>query len=335
MTIWICPHTLVTSDENIYKKALETIGLVMREVIGVTFLDSLTQKLKPFDTPGLLMGMIYYKIQQDRADRQNRVVKEFHTDIEVSKKEIEEGKFFLEYAEVVYGRYRKLPKIGGFDFTYAEKVIFYYYSWFQMTKAEKKMECALKYLKIKKEDVIVEGNWEPQLYKPTFLLFFDHKVETIGLSICGTKSWNDCLTDLAAGEKLESNLKNIGVVEFFEGICHSGMAKAAQYLAEILRDDIKAAREKHPKYRVVIAGHSLGAGTAAILSIMYSFFSIVIDLSDFEVRDYLLIVMHMPLLLLLVMHCQNNLTLTFAHFVFKMMLYAVPRWPPSYKCVMR
>ena len=58
-------------------------------------------------------------------------------------------------------------------------------------------------------------------------------------------------------------------VPFAGGKAHSGMAQAAYAMMESVIDDLIGARnQSFPTYKIVITGHSLGAGVACLLSIL-------------------------------------------------------------------
>ena len=65
---------------------------------------------------------------------------------------------------------------------------------------------------------------------------------------------NDVVIDLLAEEE-----------EFLNGMAHSGMLKAAFRVINDTADVLKNAFKTYPDYRLVITGHSLGAGVSAII----------------------------------------------------------------------
>ncbi|KAH9404741.1 hypothetical protein TYRP_000572 [Tyrophagus putrescentiae] len=111
--------------------------------------------------------------------------------------------------------------------------------------------------------------------KPPFFVAVDYEKAAVVVSIRGTLSLYDVLTDLnAEHELLPTEPRN----EQWYG--HRGMVASAEYirkklfkkrllekaLAELKKaDQSSSARTSYP---IVIVGHSLGAGTAAILSIL-------------------------------------------------------------------
>ena len=54
-------------------------------------------------------------------------------------------------------------------------------------------------------------------------------------------------------------------VEFLDGLAHDGILKAALRLIEESTDVLKRAFETYPDYRLIITGHSLGAGVSVLL----------------------------------------------------------------------
>jgi Lipase (class 3) len=58
---------------------------------------------------------------------------------------------------------------------------------------------------------------------------------------------------------------------FCDGEAHSEMAKMAELLWEATEDLVLNTMAKHPSYELVFVGHSLGAGTASLLNVLYHF----------------------------------------------------------------
>lgn len=87
------------------------------------------------------------------------------------------------------------------------------------------------------------------------LLIVDHTYKEIVLTLRGTMAcFKNVLRDL--------NFFKIG---FEDGKVHTGFFEGSQILVKLYRHDLKKHLEKHPTYRLVITGHSLG-GAMAVLS---------------------------------------------------------------------
>ncbi|KAG1682224.1 Sn1-specific diacylglycerol lipase beta [Nymphon striatum] len=103
------------------------------------------------------------------------------------------------------------------------------------------------------------------IYETPFYIVCDHETQSIVVSVRGTISMNDVLTNFS----VEGGVVEID--ESSEKLCaHSGMLKAAQMIKQKLMnlELLSQAFQLYPEYNLVITGHSLGAGTASILAIL-------------------------------------------------------------------
>lgn len=103
-----------------------------------------------------------------------------------------------------------------------------------------------------------------------FFVAVDHEKRTVVVSVRGTLSLQDVLTDLnAEGEQLPINPPHE------DWLGHKGMVQAAEYIRRKLVDEgilsqaFNYSLDKGTtQYDLVLVGHSLGAGAAAILAIL-------------------------------------------------------------------
>uniref|UniRef100_A0A8C4IAT4 Diacylglycerol lipase-beta n=1 Tax=Dicentrarchus labrax TaxID=13489 RepID=A0A8C4IAT4_DICLA len=104
-----------------------------------------------------------------------------------------------------------------------------------------------------------------QIYEIPFYVALDHKREAVLVAVRGTLSLRDVLTDLSA------ECENLPI-EGVSGACyaHKGMCQAASYIYKKLVNDgiLNQAFSIAPEYKLVVTGHSLGAGTASLLAIL-------------------------------------------------------------------
>ncbi|XP_004440971.1 PREDICTED: sn1-specific diacylglycerol lipase beta [Ceratotherium simum simum] len=108
-------------------------------------------------------------------------------------------------------------------------------------------------------------SFHDQVYELPFLVALDHRKESVVVAVRGTMSLQDILTDLSA----ESETLNLEC-EAQDCLAHKGISQAARYVYRRLINDgiLSQAFSIAPEYRLVIVGHSLGAGAAALLAIM-------------------------------------------------------------------
>nr|XP_061808001.1 diacylglycerol lipase-beta-like [Nerophis lumbriciformis] len=110
----------------------------------------------------------------------------------------------------------------------------------------------------------IHVSFHNQIYEIPFFVSLDHKREFIIVAVRGTLSLKDVLTDLSAECE---NLPMDGVT----GACyaHKGISQAASYIyKKLVNDGILNQAFTVVPYKLVITGHSLGAGAAAVLAIL-------------------------------------------------------------------
>ncbi|KAB2095334.1 hypothetical protein ES319_A01G029500v1 [Gossypium barbadense] len=106
------------------------------------------------------------------------------------------------------------------------------------------------------------------LMKPAFTIIRDENSKCFLLLIRGTHSIKDTLT-AATGAVVpfhHSVLHDGGVSNLVLGYAHCGMVAAARWIAKLTAPCLLKAIAQYPDYKVKIVGHSLGGGTAALLT---------------------------------------------------------------------
>ncbi|XP_075383650.1 diacylglycerol lipase-beta isoform X2 [Tenrec ecaudatus] len=111
----------------------------------------------------------------------------------------------------------------------------------------------------------IHVSFHDKVYELPFLVALDHRKESVVVAVRGTMSLQDILTDLSA----ESEILDLGL-EMQDCFAHKGISQAARYVYRRLMDDgiLSQAFSVAPEYRLVLVGHSLGAGAAALLALM-------------------------------------------------------------------
>ncbi|KAJ1385005.1 Mono-/di-acylglycerol lipase, N-terminal [Sesbania bispinosa] len=96
---------------------------------------------------------------------------------------------------------------------------------------------------------------------PPYILYLDHEHADIVLAIRGL--------NLAKESDYAVLLDNrLGKRKFDGGYVHNGLLKAAGWVMDAECEVLRELVEKHPNYTLTFAGHSLGSGVAAMLSIL-------------------------------------------------------------------
>lgn len=117
---------------------------------------------------------------------------------------------------------------------------------------------------------IIYATYHVDVGETPFFVALDYDRKKIVISVRGTLSMKDILTDLnAESETIPLHPPR----EEWTG--HKGMVQAAQYILEKIEQEqlLERARSRRPErgtkdFDIIIVGHSLGAGTASILGIL-------------------------------------------------------------------
>lgn len=118
------------------------------------------------------------------------------------------------------------------------------------------------------EDDVLLQKPKAGLLKPAFTILCDHGSKCFLLLIRGTHSMKDTLT-AATGAVVpfhHSVLHDGGISNLVLGYAHCGMVAAARWIAKLSTPCLTRALNDHPDYKIKIVGHSLGGGTAALLT---------------------------------------------------------------------
>ncbi|KAG1460867.1 hypothetical protein G6F46_003776 [Rhizopus delemar] len=115
----------------------------------------------------------------------------------------------------------------------------------------------IEYLMIPKEDLLAYEFRSAEAFRPSYFIARDRFTNSIVLSIRGTMSLMDTLTDLVCEYE-----------PWKGGFVHSGMKHSAVWFFQYVVPQLKAFMNEHETSSLIVVGHSLGAATAAILTDM-------------------------------------------------------------------
>ncbi|XP_057755061.1 uncharacterized protein LOC130974279 [Arachis stenosperma] len=117
------------------------------------------------------------------------------------------------------------------------------------------------------DDVLIQMP-KAGLLRPAFTIIRDTQSKCLLLLIRGTHSIKDTLT-AATGAVVpfhHSVLNDGGISNLVLGYAHCGMVAAARWIAKLCTPTLLQALGESPEFKVKIVGHSLGGGTAALLT---------------------------------------------------------------------
>ncbi|KAL9257208.1 Diacylglycerol lipase-alpha-like protein [Drosera capensis] len=118
------------------------------------------------------------------------------------------------------------------------------------------------------EDDVLLQERKAGILKPAFTILCDQSSKCFLLVIRGTHSIKDTLT-AATGAVVpfhHSVLHEGGISNLVLGYAHCGMVAAARWIAKLSTPCLLKALDERPDYKIRIVGHSLGGGTAALLT---------------------------------------------------------------------
>eukprot|EP00299_Pterocystis_sp_00344_P008964 c3615_g1_i1.p1 GENE.c3615_g1_i1~~c3615_g1_i1.p1 ORF type:complete len:686 (-),score=170.45 c3615_g1_i1:63-2120(-) len=127
-------------------------------------------------------------------------------------------------------------------------------------------------------EIVYESFRNDFLVKP-FLVAVDHNRKAVILSIRGTLSVSDCITDgLAQSFEVDIPLppnqfngnESSSPPAALKAYVHKGMWLSAKAMVDLIdaNQSFKAAVEQYPEYRIIITGHSLGGGLSVLVSLL-------------------------------------------------------------------
>ncbi|KAJ2695115.1 hypothetical protein H4218_005337 [Coemansia sp. IMI 209128] len=147
-------------------------------------------------------------------------------------------------------------------------------------KVDSDVTSVLQYLSMAPEDLLGYEFRSSQLFCPSYFVSHDRQYNAVVLVVRGTMSAEDTVVDLSCE-----------YAKWNGGLVHSGMKASAQWLFAKVMPQMLAYAKSQGIGSIRIVGHSLGASTAAILTIMLQssrerLVGIGVDCKDFDIKAY-------------------------------------------------
>lgn len=156
---------------------------------------------------------------------------------------LEAGRHYLDFALASYG----FILLRLTDIIHPEYDI--------MVQGTRSVDVALHMLQLSQDDMIISDLDGEEINVPRHFVAYDHARQAVVVSIRGTNSISDIITDLICGNE-----------PFAGGYAHSGMKSSAERFCACLKPVLRPVFERHPRYSLILTGHSLGAGVAILLT---------------------------------------------------------------------
>lgn len=158
-----------------------------------------------------------------------------------------ESKRYMRYATAVYGkamiRAADVEARGNFDLEHVGTLA---------------VDTVSRHIGVPAKDIhLLDIDYQGDANHLRHFVAIDHKNEKVVLSIRGTFSPQEIMVDICAFSK-----------DFCGGEAHSEMASMSERVWDKAGPTIVKLLNEHPTYELILTGHSLGAGTACLLTIM-------------------------------------------------------------------
>ena len=123
-----------------------------------------------------------------------------------------------------------------------------------------------KLTNVPEKDVMI-ARWTADVSAPAFYVAVDREKENIVLAVRGTLESSDMITDVVSRPikaQFPTKASNPSIV----GHVHSGIWAAANFVLEQSLPYLQNAVKSNPEYPILVTGHSMGGGCAALLALL-------------------------------------------------------------------
>uniref|UniRef100_A0A7S2S6E4 sn-1-specific diacylglycerol lipase n=1 Tax=Mucochytrium quahogii TaxID=96639 RepID=A0A7S2S6E4_9STRA len=180
--------------------------------------------------------------------------------VSVPKDGMENARYFIKFANAAYGYYF----CAALGLINKERVV----EIATTTKSvlESDMECFKTLSGQSDLEFAHISQYYEKIYSPKHYIIVDHSHKRIIFTIRGTSSISDVMTDLACQVENFPCPQDVGEHLHFKA--HSGMLQGAKNVLKESGSMLKSLLEKYPKHELFITGHSLGAGSALLVTLL-------------------------------------------------------------------
>eukprot|EP00162_Nutomonas_longa_P014506 comp22000_c0_seq2/m.50496 comp22000_c0_seq2/g.50496 ORF comp22000_c0_seq2/g.50496 comp22000_c0_seq2/m.50496 type:complete len:399 (-) comp22000_c0_seq2:68-1264(-) len=118
---------------------------------------------------------------------------------------------------------------------------------------------------------LLQYSYVNRLYQSPYVVCLDHSARALVVAVRGTLSLVDAVTDITVKDASWEGIPDIlpGPVYFHLGMYKNALKIQAELTASGVIEREIGHNGRHPGYRLVFTGHSLGAGVSSVLSCLY------------------------------------------------------------------
>jgi len=226
---------------SLFKRLL---GYVMsnEEYFGVrNFLDLASAWGQGIEVSGMSLFVGFVLLQKYFKT----VTREFGNHLALRKSDLELPRIMYKYTMATLG-WRGLNFFGK-----GQGIIY------DSLRSEADLKAVLEFLNMAKGDLLIFELGESRIFRPNFFVAIDRGLSALILSIRGTMSLSDSITDFACE-----------YIKYRGGLVHSGFFEAARWFMENICHQLLIFAKEYDLENIYIVGHSLGGSTSALTTML-------------------------------------------------------------------